>query len=467
MIFSSVEYVVFFTLVLLAMLLLRSHTVKKLVLLFSCIFFYGYWDYRFVILILLMIVTNYFIGTRVERQPSLRVRKMWLAASVVFNLTLLGFFKYYNFFIHSADDMLGQFGVRFPLLDILLPVGISFVTFEVMSYVIDIYRGQGTPNTRLIDFALLVLFFPHLIAGPILKPSHFLPQLQREITIKWVNVQSGVQIFVFGLIKKILIADRLALFVDPVFARPEDYSSLTIWCAVLAYAIQIYCDFSGYTDMAIGSAKCLGFDIPANFRMPYLSGNITEFWRRWHISLSTWLREYLYFSLGGNRKGKLRQYVNLFLVMLLGGLWHGASWNFVIWGGLHGAGLIVHKAYYEYVLHKRKVEHWLYRLGSLLVTFGFVCLTWVFFRSSDFGTTVKILRKMFLIGDIGGVDWIATSLLIIAPLVVLAHLFGRERKDYVILKLHSFPGTFVLCFVLQGLVLLAPVQSSPFIYFQF
>lgn len=333
MIFSSIEYLIFFTIILLLMIFIKSNAIKKTILLAGSYYFYAYWDWRFVFLMFVLSLVNYLIGIKIEQFEEKAPRKKWLITAVVFNLTVLGFFKYFNFFIDTANTLLASFHVRFPFVEIILPIAISFITFEVMSYTIDIYRKTNKSAKTFWDLALLVAFFPHLIAGPILKPSHFLPQLENNVLIKWKNVEYGIQIFLFGLVKKFIIADRLALFADPVFNNPESYSSMTVWLAVIAYGIQIFCDFSGYSDMAIGSAKCLGYEIPANFNMPYISRSITEFWRRWHISLSTWLKEYLYISLGGNRKGKIRQYINLILVMLLGGLWHGASWNFVVWGG--------------------------------------------------------------------------------------------------------------------------------------
>ncbi|WP_147515381.1 MBOAT family O-acyltransferase [Massilibacterium senegalense] len=449
------------------MIFVKSNKIKKGFLLVASYYFYAYWDYRFVFLMFIMSLVNYYFGLKIENSEKQNVKKNWLITSVVFNLTILGFFKYFNFFIESANTMLDNFGVRFPYLEIILPVGISFITFEVMSYTIDIYRKTNKSPNNFWDLALLVAFFPHLIAGPILKPKEFFPQLQKEIIIRWSNVEVGIQIFLFGLAKKVLIADRLALFVGPVFDSPQIYSSITIWLAVIAYAIQIYCDFSGYSDMAIGSAKCLGFDIPRNFNMPYVSKSVTEFWRRWHISLSTWLKEYLYISLGGNRKGKVRQYMNLMIVMLLGGLWHGASWNFVIWGGLHGVALGIHKVYMDYIRQPNQKESYMYNFFSWLLTFIFICIAWVFFRSKDFTNSLIIIQKMFFMNGVEGINWYATSLFIIIPVIVIAHFIGKKLGDYAYFKLNTFKGLFVLFFVLFGLLFLTPVNSSPFIYFQF
>ncbi len=467
MIFSSIDYFIFFIVIISLMMIIRPNSVKKGILLFSSYFFYAYWDYRFVFLMFLMSIVNYYIGIKIEKSSYQADKKKWLIASVIFNLCILGFFKYFNFFIESANFFLDKVNFRLPLVEIILPVAISFITFEVMSYVIDIYRGSNKSAGNFWDLALLVAFFPHLIAGPILKPSHFLPQLDKDIIIKWKNVEYGVQIFLVGLVKKIVIADRLALFADPVFQDPSGYSNLTVWLAVIAYSIQIFCDFSGYSDMAIGSAKCFGFDIPANFNMPYISRSVTEFWRRWHISLSTWLKEYLYYSLGGNRKGEVRQYINLMLVMLLGGLWHGASWNFVIWGGLHGIALAIHKLWSTHVKNYFNTELFAYKFVSWLVTMVFICVTWVFFRSQDFATSGLIVQKMFYMINPEGIKWYATSIIAIIPFVIAAHYIGARLNRYAYFKLNTIKGLFILFFVILGLIFLQPLQSSPFIYFQF
>ncbi|MBP1763008.1 MAG: rane bound O-acyl transferase family protein [Firmicutes bacterium] len=465
MIFSTLDFFLFFSVITVAMILIKSKTIKKAILLLASYYFYAYWDYRFVFLMFVMSAVNYQLGKQIEGSTMTPAKRRWLTFGIVFNLIILGFFKYYNFFIESANSVLAHMDLALPALEIILPVGISFITFEVMSYIIDIYRGTGKSADSFWDLSLLVAFFPHLIAGPILKPSHFLPQLANEIVIKKHNMELGIQLFLIGLVKKVLIADNLALFVDPVFQNPHHFSSPTIWLAVIAYTAQIYCDFSGYTDMAIGSAKCLGFDIPQNFNMPYISRSITEFWRRWHISLSTWLRDYLYISLGGNRKGKLRQYSNLGIVMLLGGLWHGASWNFVVWGGLHGAALAIHKIYTDYFKTAASPSR-LYNFLCWFITFIFVCVAWVFFRSKDFTVSWYIIQKMFYILPPQGINWYATSLLITVPVLVLAHYTRYKIQDYYF-SFSSFKGLVILFFTILSFLFLAPVNSSPFIYFQF
>jgi len=462
MIFSSWQYLIFFIAVFTLIMLLKSNKLQKGILLIASYFFYGFWDYRFLFLMFIMSFVSYFIGNKIYE--STEKKKKWLTLGIVFNLSVLGFFKYFNFFIGSLNSLLANLHVKLSFLEIILPVGISFITFEVISYTIDIYRGSNKPAKTFWDLALLVAFFPHLVAGPILKPSHFLPQLDNRITFSWDNIERGIQLFLLGLVKKVLIADRLALFADPVFKNPVEYSSITVWLAVIAYALQIYCDFSGYSDMALGSAKCFGFDIPLNFNLPYISKNITEFWRRWHISLSTWLREYLYIPLGGNRKGKTRQYLNLAIVMLLGGLWHGASWNFVVWGGLHGIGLAVHKIFMDFTGKKNNAPSGPFTIFNWAVTFCFVCLAWVFFRSSDFSVSWFMVQKMLFLTNWEGVNWYATSLLVIIPIMVAGHFLNPNKYT---LNLNTFSGVFILIFTLLALVFLAPFTASPFIYFQF
>ena len=323
-----------------------------------------------------------------------------LLASVCVNLGLLGFFKYYNFFVDSASAVLSEWGLGISNLEIILPVGISFYTFQTMSYTLDIYRGKLKPARSFSDFALFVAFFPQLVAGPIVRAADFLPQLEHRVHIRGANLWAGTQIFLIGLFKKLMIADSVAPFVDAVHEYPGYYSPMTTWLCVLAYSLQIYCDFSGYSDMAIGCARMMGYEFQRNFNMPYLSATITEFWRRWHISLSSWLRDYLYISLGGNRKGHLRTYTNLLTAMILGGLWHGASWNFVIWGTLHGAVLALHKAW----TGMPKPAFWnsgLIRVLGVASTFMFVSLVWVLFRAQDTQTMEAVYRKLLFLDAYG------------------------------------------------------------------
>src|ERR1700676_3786067 len=345
MIFSSPRFLVFLLVVLLALAIPFRHQFKKRILFVASCSFYAAWDYRYLALLLLVSVIDYYCGARIAKTEDGRTRGRWVTFSIVSNLAILAYFKYYNFFAGNLNGVLAWSGLHLPVLQILLPAGISFYTFKSMSDTIDVYRREIEPCRSLMDYATFVTFFPELIAGPIVRASIFIPQMTRRIGPTADRLAVGASLFLLGLTKKVVIADLLAAPVDQVFAQPALFSGRMLWLAVIGYGIQIYCDFSGYSDMAIGTGKMIGYDLPENFNMPYVAGSLTEFSRRGHITLSSWLRDYLYIPLGGNRKGEGRTYVNLMLTMLLGGLWHGASWNFVLWGGLHGCALGVHKLY--------------------------------------------------------------------------------------------------------------------------
>ncbi len=459
MIFSSVEYVGFLLAILVLLALVRSLKAQKVILLLGSYYFYARWDWRFLALLAGLSLSTYGC-TKMIREG--RDRKAWLIVSVAIALGTLGYFKYADFFIGTFIEVTG---LHMGLLEVVLPVGISFIVFEVISYAVDVYRGEAEFEDSFLDFAVLVAFFPHLIAGPILRPNHFLPQLSRRVRITVPNLSAGAQLFVWGLMKKILVADRLSQFVETVFNHPGAFSPATTWLGVFAYALQIYGDFSGYTDMAIGSARMMGFELPQNFNLPYLAKNVTDFWRRWHISLSTWLRNYLYIPLGGNRRGVFRTYENLAIVMLLGGLWHGANWNFCLWGGIHGLGLIVHR-----IFSKGKTED---SVGSFWITCGrgltflFVVVAWVPFRSLDWHGTLMIWEKMF--GFLPGeqVRWVSVSLLYAVPCLIVADLGSRMWFNDKRLRLTRFTHQLAFCLAAIGILVLAPPQSSPFIYFRF
>lgn len=467
MAFSSIQYIGFFALLLALLKIIKNEDLRKWTLLGLSYIFYGFWDVRFVLLLAGMSAGNYYFGGRIHAAEDPKLRKRWLSIGVTANLCVLGFFKYAtNFVIQPLND---RFALHLP--HILLPVAISFITFEVISYIVDVYNKATEPAQDFREVALLVAFFPHLIAGPILRPKQFFPELRHPLVITKENLFRGGQFYLLGLVKKVLIADRLAIFVDEVYKNPLDYNALALWLAVIAYGIQIFCDFSGYSDMAIGSAKCLGLEIPPNFKMPYLSKNITEFWRRWHISLSSWLRDYLYIAaLGGNRKGKARTYINLMLVMLLGGLWHGASWSFMVWGGMHGVALAIHKLWSDRFGAKKGDEtpqKPLLNALNWLLTMGFVCLTWVFFRVTDFPSALAIVQKMLGLADGSGIPWLYRDLLLLLPFIAAAHYVGAKHGANLRLNLDTFGGLFLLFFILLALLLWSPSQPAPFIYFQF
>jgi alginate O-acetyltransferase complex protein AlgI len=490
LVFSSPRFLIFLLVVLLVLSRRWKPSTAKLILAAFSTAFYAAWDYRYLVLLLSVSVIDYYCAARIARSGSPGYRRAWLLASVVSNLGILAFFKYYNFLAGNVNFLLEPLGVSVPFLRILLPAGISFYTFKSMSYTIDVYRRKIEPCQSQLDYTTFVTFFPELIAGPIVRASVFLPQMTRPMGPTFERTVRGGSLFLLGLTKKLLIADRLSTIADPIFAQPALYSAPTLWCAALAYSLQIYCDFSGYSDMAIGVAKMIGYDLPENFNMPYLSTSITEFWRRWHITLSSWLRDYLYIPLGGNQKGRVRTYINLMLTMLLGGLWHGASWNFVAWGLFHGVGLAAHKWYRERIGERAGLPAW---LGGP-ITFLFVQIGWIPFRCVDFQSTGVMLSGMF--GLRTGVRWYSEILPWLVALVVVGHVIGAwlsrvwaarrlERAHqslglvdaslcgdeisgwYVRLGTGTVAGSFLVVFWILFLYYFSVTHTSPFIYFQF
>lgn len=464
MIFTSLEFIAFFLILMLLFPAINNQTGRKILLLASSYFFYAFWDWRFLFLILLSTAAGYYFGKEIYRSENATSRKAILISSIIANLGFLGLFKYFNFFIESANTMFGKFGFNLSALNIILPIGISFYTFEILSYTIDIYRKNLKPEKSTIDFAIFIAFFPKLIAGPIVRATEFLPQLKNKIEITKANFSIGIQIFLIGAFKKVVIADRMAFFSDPVFSNPSLYTTYTVWLALAAYTIQIFCDFSGYSDMAVGIAKILGFDLPMNFNIPYASQNPSEFWRRWHITLSRWLRDYLYIPLGGNRKGKTQTYINLFLTMFMGGLWHGASWNFVFWGLWHGGGLSVHKI----LSGKKTGNQHPFSFISWFGTIFFVMIGWIFFRSQDAKNTVMFLKRMFFVENFA-INWTYSALYVLIPITIIAHIVGYKylQEKYPRVNLASFSGAFIFTFILLGIILFYFNNPQPFIYFQF
>ncbi len=443
---------------------------RRMWLLVASYVFYMWWDERFAVLILASTSIDYFVGLRMSSAAGRR-RKLLLLTSLAANLGILGFFKYHGFFV---DSLAAMFSIEETpwALNVALPVGISFFTFQSMSYSIDVYRGILAPVRNFVDFALFVAFFPQLVAGPIVRAREFFPQLFAWAPPSHERAQRAIHLVLFGLIKKAALADRFAPIADSYFADPAAAGgALAAWTGVLAFGLQIYFDFSGYTDIARGCALLLGFEFPVNFRRPYLSQNITEFWQRWHISLSSWLRDYLYVPLGGNRHGLGKTYRNLMITMLLGGLWHGAGWTFVVWGGYHGLLLALHRLYGAVVgdgpaarvlgagpLHPVRVA----------ATFLLVNVGWVFFRAETFADAAQILATMFgPLGDAGSlVTWP-----FVAAAVVTAVLAILEERYAALSRLARAPlagqvGLCLVCFWILQLFAVIETQIQ-FIYFQF
>ena len=467
MLFHTFPFLVFFCAVFAVYWALPTQRARMWFLLVASAYFYMSWNPWLISLILFSAGIDYLAAMKLERMPACWKRRLLLIASISINLGLLAFFKYVNFFLDSVYALQGWLGhepgARF--LNVILPLGISFYTFETISYVVDVYLGKQKAVRDPLEYALFILFFPHLVAGPIVRPREFLPQLRRKHHFNWDRMQLGLQFVLVGLFKKAVLADHVAAVIDPVFAKPELYGSLATWIAVLGYSAQIYFDFSGYSDMAVGLAHMLGYRLPANFAQPYLAANIAEFWRRWHMSLSRWLRDYLFIPLGGSRYGKWLTTRNLMITMLLGGLWHGANWTFLAWGALHGALLVGHhclpKAGWR--------EHRAFRPIAVASTFLAVTIGWVFFRAQTFEQAGDILQR--LIWPVYGQS-LATGgvILVLAALGVLAagHLLGswnglreRERKLPAVAVGASLAALMIL------VLLLFPEDGKAFIYFQF
>lgn len=479
MLFPTPEFLIFFALLLCGLLLLTQYRDRKCLMLLASYIFYMWWNPVFILLIVFSTIIDYIIGQRMSSESRPIARRNLLILSMCANLGVLGFFKYANFFQENIAALWSYFDstATWNTLDITLPVGISFYTFQTMSYSIDVYRRNIPACHNSLDFALFVSFFPQLVAGPIVRAVEFLPQLQSP---KAIQIGSRSLLLILrGLMKKVIIADNLAPLVDRVFSTPEAWPSVIIWIATIAFGIQIYCDFSGYSDIAIGIARILGFDLPLNFNWPYFATNPSMFWRKWHISLSTWLRDYLYIPLGGNRQGKFNVYRNLMLTMLLGGFWHGASWNFVLWGGLHGGALIAHKLYVESCsqsrLYIRLHNSLLYSCVSWACMQVFVLLTWITFRITDTSKMLIAVKKFlffdfnFSLGGIGiGSLSFFSALSLMAAFAILHTISWRVNGLDRRLDEASWPVLTVICFA-AGLtcVWLWPTSETPFIYFQF
>lgn len=459
----------------------------------SLFFYYKSGGYFFSLLIFSTIM-DYSLGRWIGSATSDLKRKLFVTISVLINLSLLSYFKYAYFFIDTINQIFhtnlhvvnvlsvwtnSVAGTHFSVTDIILPVGISFYIFQSLSYIIDVYRRRIEPVKNIIDFGFFITFFPQLVAGPIVRATEFIPQLYQDYKLTTQQFGHAVFLIICGLIKKMVISDYISInFVDRIFENPLSYTGFENLMGAYGYSIQIYCDFSGYTDIAIGVALLLGFTLPLNFNSPYKAVNISEFWRRWHISLSTWLKDYLYISLGGNKKGKIRTFFNLLLTMLLGGLWHGANVKFIIWGGLHGVGLVLHKIWlkitpFKEIENRKKYISTIFRIAGIFITFHFVVLTWIYFRAPNMDSVNIIFFKIF-----NDFQWRSILDIIVAykaPFALMAvafaiHWLPSSWKEF-------YRGTFikspvyikVLLVVLMVIIIYQTKSSAlqPFIYFQF
>lgn len=483
MLFNSLAYLVFLPTVVLLYWLLPARA-RTVVLLLASYVFYMVWKPIYGLLIFGLTLLNYLFGLAIA--GSGKHKKALMVSAVAANLLTLAYFKYAYFTIDLAGRLAAPFGFHLPSLavDIILPLGISFFVFEFIHYVVDVYKG-GKPVRSLVDFALFASFFPTQIAGPIKRYQDFIPQLSEDMKFKLKYFDEGIWLILFGLFKKVIFADNLAAVVNSAFARPDLLAGVDLWLAVYAFAFQIYFDFSGYTDIARGSALLLGYKVPINFNLPYMAGSIADFWHRWHISLSTWLRDYLYIPLGGSRCSRWLNSRNLLITMTLGGLWHGASMHFLIWGAYQGVALILHKelkALTDRVgWFARLKPHFLFRALSIVLTFHVVCLGWVFFRADTTAAAFAIIEKLLFVGgaqtDVP--NWMLTivnvqepAIFMILPLILLAlglsqilaaNVASGKLKVSVPLPVRAFGVAALICL----LIVFTPDTSPRFIYFQF
>lgn len=468
LLFNSTFFLFFFIVIMLFYPIFANKVkVRTWYLMLISVYFYYKTSGSFVILLILTSLINFALGAGIHKAHSKAGKRGLLLLSLVWNLGSLGYFKYTNFLITTINQLSGG---QLPLFDIVLPVGISFFTFQTWSYTLDIYFGKLKPISSFVDFSFFVSFFPQLVAGPIVRATYFIPQIHKHVHLDKDTIAKALVLIFAGLLKKGVIADYLSInFVDRVFDNPALFSGAENLLAVYAYAMQIYCDFSGYSDIAIGLAALMGFDLPVNFLSPYRASSVTDFWRRWHISLSTWLRDYLYIPLGGNKKGKPRQYLNLMVTMLLGGLWHGASWNFVFWGGLHGLALALDKL----ILGFKFMQNRFMKSLGVIVTFHFVCFCWIFFRSPDFANSWLMISRIFTVFNSAIIwQWVSEYRLV-AILLASGYLFHwmPDSFDFGFEKLlRKSPLVFqslLLAVVIWVLFQARSADIQPFIYFQF
>jgi D-alanyl-lipoteichoic acid acyltransferase DltB (MBOAT superfamily) len=477
MLFNSISFLIFLPVVFILYwgLFKKSLNLQNIFLLIASYLFYGWWDYRFLALIAASTLVDFFIGRFLQKTGKQIHRKMLLSLSLIFNLGLLGFFKYYNFFIESWIDSWANLGVDMHLssLKIILPVGISFYTFQTLSYTIDVYRRKIEPTSDIINFSVFVAFFPQLVAGPIERAKHLLPQFSIKRIFIEERAISGIHLILWGLFKKIVIADSCAIYVNAIFDNYENMNSASLLLGAVYFAFQIYGDFSGYSDIAIGTGRLFGFDLMRNFNLPYFSRNIAEFWRRWHISLTTWFRDYLYIPLGGSRGSKWQQVRNVFIIFLVSGFWHGANWTFVIWGGLHALfflPLLLGNQNRKHLnqIAENKILPSFRELLQMLFTFGLTSFAWIFFRSDSLFDAINYIKRIFtnLRFELQylSIERYNVEMLLIIGIFVLLEWFHRHLE-------HPFSGSFkwvkIILIILMLLTLGVYSDYQEFIYFQF
>ena len=478
MLFNSLHFLAFFPIVFLAYYMVKTKW-RWLILLVASYYFYISWEPAYILLIIFSTVVDYFVGKKIYKTASNQKKNMLIGLSLFLNLGFLFFFKYFNFFSEALNILFDEANLSYRIqeLNYLLPVGISFYTFQTLSYSIDIRKGDLKPETHFGKFALFVSFFPQLVAGPIERAKDLLPQINSSNETTYQNLRAGFVLILWGFFQKLFIADRLALYVDPIFNNTDDFSGTRLWVASYFFAFQIYCDFAGYTNIARGSAKVLGINLSINFKQPYLSSSISEFWRKWHITLSSWFKDYVYIPLGGNKVKTPKYFLNLMIVFLVSGLWHGANWTFIIWGGIHGSLLVL-----EVIKRKNfsfKTPHFI----NVIITFQLVVFAWIFFRADSFGSAIVFFEKMFQVNpntifqigffkkgvyDIKVLDIVLSfcSVLVLILVGVLEKL-KKQRLEELVLTQNKYLRWGIYYILIFSVLEFGVFGSEQFIYFQF
>jgi alginate O-acetyltransferase complex protein AlgI len=479
MLFNSLEFIIFFPIVV-ALYFALKPKYRWIMLLIASYYFYMCWNYKYIVLIAFSTCIDYVAGILLYRSKKKTLRILFLLASLFTNLGLLFFFKYFNFFGDSLNHIFSKFNIfyRVPAYNFLLPVGISFYTFQTLSYTIDIFKRQREPEYHFGKFALFVSFFPQLVAGPIERSVNLLPQINKTFHFEYERVKSGILQMCWGFFKKVVIADRLAEYVNQVYNNPGEYHGAPVILATVFFAFQIYCDFSGYSDIAIGSARIMGYELMTNFRRPYLAVSIQDFWRRWHISLSTWFRDYVYIPLGGSRVAKWRWHFNLFITFLVSGLWHGAEWTFLIWGALHGFYLVFanitkgqRNRMNSYIGLTDHPE--LYRILQIILTFLLVLFGWIFFRANNSADAITIIKDIFAPNTGGVVNLFRipadfTIALVSIGLLIFIEIFEEHIQLYEKMQRLARPMKWaVLTLLIFSVFIFGNWEAQDFLYFQF
>ena len=461
--FTQIEFFIFLGFIYVLLLLFQKTTARKIIIILGNIYFYAYWDYRFLLLIFIPTITDFFFANIISTSTNRNIKRTALAASLIIDLSILGYFKYFDWFITSFGQITSSVGINANPMKIILPLGISFFIFRMISYTVDVYKDKMKPCKNFNNFFLYATFFPIMVSGPISRAQNFIPQL-KEYSINVKHIYPAFRLFVIGLFIKVFVADNIALFVNYYYENHQVFNTWTSWLATVSYSVQIYCDFAGYSNMAIGISLLLGFKIEENFNYPYLSKNIREFWSRWHITLSDWIRDYIYIPLGGNRKGDGRATLNLIVAMMACGIWHGAASTFLFWGLIHGLMLSVYR-YFKKVkaLVNEKLFPWhLTKFIRIIITFSCVTLVWVFFRSDSLTQATEIIANLFSIHK--GIAWYPPFVFFILVSSICVHIAKAMDFEFVDLKPGKYYSLPVYFAMLWLVITFSSNDFQPFIY---